>query len=193
VSSGPGEDESERSADPGDELEFDLGDFLSAPVEEGSPEPVPSAAPTRTRAPRRTPPAQSGSPLLLLAGLALDAVWTAALARDLDAGRPLALVIEAPGANWVQPARHVLAARLGRGAEYVTLTSRPKASTAASPDLDAARAVGSGKMLVAITPDLAWLSPVLVGAADHVLSLPLSRRRRWPRRSRRGRVGRSGA
>jgi ATP-dependent Zn protease len=122
---------------------------------------------------RRSPSEPS---LQLLAGLALDRVWTPDLARDLERHHPLVIIVEVPASVWSNPVRDALARRVSpRRIEFTVLQTRPKDAGGPALDLDAAHAVAAKSVVVAIAPDATWLSPVMVAAADHRLQpAPLS-------------------
>ncbi|HEV2560237.1 MAG TPA: AAA family ATPase [Microvirga sp.] len=163
-----GLDSSEPSTAPV-ELDFEeiFGPLVAPTVAKPSPASQDDRQGGRLSQPRPKPP----SPLQLVAGLALDAAWTGALARDLDRGRPLVLVVEVPAASWVGPIKACLLSRLPVQVEVLSLTSRPKATSTLTPELDAPRALAGGETFIAITPDAGWLSPVTLAAADHALTL----------------------
>ncbi|WP_238258444.1 AAA family ATPase, partial [Methylobacterium gnaphalii] len=111
-------------------------------------------------------------PPRLLAELALEAVLPARLARGLRAGHALVVVVLVPSAGWVAPVEAAFRT-VGQGrARIVTRATRPRGTVEIERDAEAADRIAAAGPLVAITPDLGFLAPILVCAADHTLTVP---------------------
>ncbi|MRI57171.1 AAA family ATPase [Methylobacterium sp. DB1607] len=113
-----------------------------------------------------------GQPIDLLAEIALDAPLSPRLRRALRRAEPVVVLITVPSPAWVKPIEAVVRRASGGQAQCLARTAQPRASTVADPDMEAADLVAGGRSVVAITPDRSWVAPLLLAAADHVVTVP---------------------
>jgi len=113
-----------------------------------------------------------GQPTELLVEIALEAVLLPRLRRALTKAEPVVVLVTVPGPAWVKPVEAAIRRASGRQAECIARAVAPRPSAGSDPDAEAADLVARGYPVVAIAPDRAWLSPLLVAAADHILAIP---------------------
>ncbi|QUS37828.1 AAA family ATPase [Tardiphaga alba] len=97
---------------------------------------------------------------------AFEAAMTPKLLRQLHAAKAVALIVQVPTANWVQPVAGWFGTTFGERWTRVVRESTAASKTAAAADIEAARALARGLCVVGISADVGSLPATLVGAAD---------------------------
>lgn len=113
-----------------------------------------------------------GQPTELLVEIALEAVLPLRLRRALTKAEPVVVLVTVPGSAWVRPVEAAIRRASGSQAECIARAVAPRPSAGSDPDAEAADLVARGGPVVAIAPDRAWLSPLLVAAVDHCFTIP---------------------
>ncbi|GGK51772.1 AAA family ATPase [Salinarimonas ramus] len=102
----------------------------------------------------------------LIAELAVDAALPAPVRRALLEGRPNVILVLVPGGAWCARVFEAIAALApGWNVASIIASARPRPGTS-----EIAR-VSASTPTVAVTADIAWLSPVVVAAADVVITV----------------------
>ncbi|TXN22868.1 AAA family ATPase [Methylobacterium sp. WL9] len=111
-------------------------------------------------------------PTSLLAQVAVTSVLPRRVLRSLRDAKPLVVVITVPSSSWVGPVEAVVGRMSGYKAACIAKANRPRASAVPDPDIEAAEQIAEGRPAVAITPDSAWIAPLLLAAADERIDVP---------------------
>lgn len=111
------------------------------------------------------------SPVRLLAELATEPHLNTGLLRRLRGGAQVVMVVTVPSPSWVEPISSVLAGQAGHRAKRIDRLTRPKMTSTSKPDDDITGLLFDGRSIVAVTPEPAWISPILLGAADHHITI----------------------
>ncbi|WP_046867479.1 hypothetical protein [Microvirga massiliensis] len=122
-------------------------------------------------APKRA--AHQGSPLALIAGLALQRVLRPADRRRLRERHSLVVILQAPTAAWCGPLARAVRAIAHETVHIVTATGERRRSGSPGDEQEAAAAIAGGNPVVGISPAPDLLLPsVLRTAADRFLAVP---------------------